>query len=262
MSHFKVMMPSWCKKRLTRFFAASALSAAGMMFLPSPFAAAQSVAAATEPDTTSLVARYPAGSIQSVEAADAALSEMDKERSQIEARFTAEEQACYPKFFITSCVDKAKERKRQALSQVRKVELEANAFKRHARVQEREKAAADRQVKEEANRLERIRPQQEDKDDLPQEEPQAIQKPSGNAFPDREARHEAKLKRLEADEMASAQKRAEKAAAYERKMQAAQERQRKVAQRKAEKEAKRRAKEASKATPESQPSPASPAISQ
>lgn len=224
--------------------------AAGLMALQLACASAQSAEAGTAPkaDSVSVAGRYPAGSIKSVEAADAALEDLSKERSEIEARYTAEEQACHPKFFATSCVDQAKERRRQALMQLRKVELEANSFKRQERVRERDKAAADRQAKEQADRLERERAQQEKeskRDDAPQAEPpEAARNVQTTIFPDRSEQHEAKMKRLQEEDRANEKKRAENVAEYEKKVQAAQERQKKIAQRKAEKEEKRRAKQA------------------
>src|SRR5689334_5462322 len=68
---------------------------------------------------------HPPGSIQSIDAADQALAEAGQERAAIEARFELDERACYPKFFVTLCVDDAKERRRVALAQVHAVEVEA-----------------------------------------------------------------------------------------------------------------------------------------
>ncbi|HZW13599.1 MAG TPA: hypothetical protein VFF81_10470 [Noviherbaspirillum sp.] len=198
--------------------------------------------------STAIVERYPAGSIKTVETADAALADVGRERAAIEARFSAEEQACHPKFFTTSCVEKAKERRRQALARLRKVELEANAFKRQDRAQERDKAVAERQARAEADRLERERALQEKPSgptDAPQPEKRNIERSAPAVFPDRVAEHEGKMKRLQQEEQAGEKRRAEKVADYEKKVKAAQERQRKIAERKAKKEAKQRAKQAS-----------------
>lgn len=222
--------------------------AAGIIALHFSYASAQQAPTDSASHPASVSERYPAGSIKSVEAADAALADVGRERAEIEARFAAEEQACHPKFFATSCVDEAKDRRRQALSQLRNVELEANAFKRRERVAEREKAAAQRQAEEEAGRQERVREQRESQgaDSAPQERTETA-KAQARASSNREAEHAAKLKRLEEEDHANAQKRAENAAAYERKVRAAEERKKKVAQRKAEREAERRAKQAPEA---------------
>lgn len=222
--------------------------AAGFIALHFSCASAQQVPTDSASVPASVSERYPAGSIKSVETADAALAEVGRERAEIEARFAVEEHACHPKFFATSCVDEARERRRQALSQLRNVELEANAFKRRERVAEREKAAADRLAKEEADRQERVREQREVQgvDSASQERAEAA-KAQGRASPDREAEHAARLKHLEEKDRADAPKRAENMAEYERKVRAAEERQRKVAQRKAEREAERKAKQAPEA---------------
>lgn len=209
-------------------------------------AQAQHTSAVTKETSSSVSERYPAGSIKSGAMADAALAEVSKERAAIEARFSTEEQACHPKFFATSCVEQAKERKRKALVNVRKVELEANSVKRHEKAQERDKAVAERQAEAEADRLEREQVLQE-KEATSAEAPK-IEKRGGEhsapaIFPDRVAEHEAKQKRLQQEEKANEAKRAENVADYERKVKASQERQRKIAEKKAKKEAKQRAKQ-------------------
>lgn len=223
--------------------------AAGIMALCISGAFAQQKAdAAAGAAMASISARYPAGSIKSVETADTALADVRQERSAIEARFAAEEQACHPKFFATSCVDEARERRHQALMQLRKVELEANEFKRRERTLARDKAVAERNAKEEAERLERVQaiPEKESKEEAPQEQANEVERDARNAtVSDRAARHEARLKRQQEEDRANAKERAENVAKYEKKLQAALERQKKVAQRKAEKEAKRRAEQAS-----------------
>lgn len=190
--------------------------------------------------------RFPSGSIRSVSEADAALAEAATERKQIEARFHAEEQACHPKFFATSCIEQAKDRRRNALSAVRPVEIEANAFKRQARVTEKDKALEERLAKDEKKRQERAehmstRPAAQSDADPAPEEPS--RKAQSTLSSDRAEKHEAKLKQKQADDAANAEKRAENIVAYEKKKQDALARQQKVAERKAEKEKKRQAKE-------------------
>lgn len=184
--------------------------------------------------------RYPAGSIRSVEEADAALSAAAAERTAIEARYQAEEQACHPKFFTTSCIDQAKERRRVALSALRPVEIEANTFKRQARVIERDKDLAERLEKAERERKERevraaaAEPRESAAPDA------AARKEDAPAGPDRSERHAAKLRQQQSDDAAMAKKRAANVAAYEQKKREALQRQEKVARRKAEKEEKRK----------------------
>lgn len=208
------------------------------------FAQSADTAVSTKTNTT-----FPAGSIQSTEAAEAALAAVVKERKDIEARYAAEEKACHPKFLATSCIDQAQERRYQAMSQLRKVEVEANAFKRQSRVTQRDKALSEHLSKEEAKQQERAKRQQptESAEEGPAENaPEPAAAPSRTKtriFTDRAAQHEAKMKQIREEEAANAQERAENVAAYERKVQEAQLRQQKVAERKAEKEKKRKSKE-------------------
>jgi colicin import membrane protein len=179
-----------------------------------------------------IVTRYPAGAINSVEQADAALTDVARERREIDSRFAREEQACYPKFFATPCLDKAKERRREASMALRHVEIEAQAFKRRARVADREQVLEQRQAKEETEREERVR-------QLPESE--------GREEPRAEVEHKEPRprpnQRKPKEEPLDAEKRAENIAAYERKVEAANKRQKEVAERKAEKERKRQRKE-------------------
>lgn len=212
-----------------------AAAAASLMSASSVFA--------QDGDISGLVNRY-AGGIASVEVAERALADVHKERSGIEARFAADERACYTEFFANSCVENAKERRRAALVEVRKVEVDANAFLRQARVNERDRALEEKRVAQERKQAERLKqeqaagPAKQKKTHMrePAREPAPA---SASPIDTREARHEAKLKRLEAQDRADAQKRADKVAAYERKVREAQERQRQVEERKREKERER-----------------------
>ncbi|GIZ52591.1 hypothetical protein [Noviherbaspirillum aridicola] len=195
-------------------------------------------------DAAELAARYPKGSIDSVEAADKALEEVARVRGAINARFEQEEQACLPKFFATSCIDKAKDKQREDLKRLRPIELESNTIKRQARVEKRDADLADRQEKAEAKRqeAEAMPPAAPRQPKLAAPEKSA---PAGRpqTTEERVAEHEARLRAREAKEQAEAPERAARAAAYERKVQASKARQEEVARRKAEKEAKRRARE-------------------
>lgn len=173
-----------------------------------------------------------------------------RERAAIETRYAEEERACHPKFFATSCIEQAKERRRKATMELRAVENEANVYKRRARVEERDKVLEEKRLQAESERMDRIRqPTEPDHTGTQQEKtPQSVEtgvaKPQASPSPERKVRHQAKLSRLQADEAAKAEERAEKVAEYEKKVQAAKARQQEVAARKAEKEHKRRLKEA------------------
>ncbi len=98
-------------------------------------------------DSAAIARRYPTGTIVSVEAADEAIRQIKLERAAIDADHLQQEEACTPTFFTNSCLNKAKERRRAALATLRPVEIEANAFKRRARVEERDREIAAKQSK-------------------------------------------------------------------------------------------------------------------
>ncbi|WP_157691729.1 hypothetical protein [Noviherbaspirillum autotrophicum] len=191
-------------------------------------------------ESASVAARYPSGSIRSVEAAEQALVDAAKERAEVEQRFLAEKNACLSRFFASSCEEGAREQRRAALEGLKAVEVEANAFKRRERVIERDRALEEKRVQDEKERQERMRQQDERA-----AQPRAQAEPRQNAekavqaearSSDRQARHQEKLRRIEADEAANAQKRANNIAEYQKKVQAAQAHQQEVERRKAEKE--------------------------
>jgi hypothetical protein len=235
---------------LLRAMCRTALVGVVAMLSPHAFGqAATDLAPVENPD--SVVVRFPKGSIHSIEMADTALADAAKERAEIEARFSREEQACHSQFFATSCIDKAKDRRRRAFLKLRPVEIEANTYKRQARVVSRDEALANKRGREENDRLEHVKREQESRrsekaaDMRDETAPDAASKPQDDSVTDRSARHEAKLKREREKEASNAAKRAENIAAYERKVQEAQARQAEVAAKKAEKEQKQRAKQSS-----------------
>lgn len=194
--------------------------------------------------------RYPAGSIANVETADKALADADRERKLVDARYMQEQADCYPKFFTTACLDEAKERHRAALAQLRSVEVEANAFKRKAKVIERDRSLEERRAQDEADAKRRalsVRPEQPaERDGAPEN---TTRNDNAAPLPDRVEQHRAKMEQERRQEAADAQKREENIRKYEKKVQDAQERQREVAARKAEKERKRAEKANSAAKP-------------
>jgi hypothetical protein len=192
---------------------------------------------------------FPPGSIKSVESAELALGEVSAERERIEQRFGVAEQVCYAKFFATSCLDRAKEERRAALALIRPVEVEANAFNRRAKVEERDKALAEKRAEEEVQAAQRAKQQQEQEAAAAKKAAAAGQAPPARTATgvDREAEHAARVKRIEQEEAANAPKRAANVAAYEKKVKDAQARQQEVAAKKAEKEKERVAKEAADA---------------
>ncbi len=190
-----------------------------------------------------VVQRYPADSIQSTEAANEALKDVSAARARLDARLAAEEQVCYPKFFTTSCLNKAAERKRLDLLSVRAIEIEANAYIRHARVEKRdrklEEAARERAAKNAANPI-LVAPKPVT-GDVP-----APAETDGAADEKRKARAEAYVKKnedhakrqqeLQQKEQSGAAERAANVEKYEEKQKEAEKRQKEIAARKAEKD--------------------------
>lgn len=87
----------------------------------------------------------PTARIESVEQADAVLQTVALGRSQIEWRYQQQEQICYDKFFMNSCILDAKDQRRIDLARVKKSEVEANFFKRKKNVEDMDKALLEKQ---------------------------------------------------------------------------------------------------------------------
>lgn len=220
--------------RLGTFSLVCALS-----FAPNLSVAQESAHAPSPAGLTSdgLAARYPTGSIQSGDDANRALAEVERQRAGLEQQYTAEQHDCYSRFFATSCLDAAKERRRSGLAVVRKVEIEANAYIRGARVVERDKHLADKSAENAKN------------PPKPLLEPQAkIAAPGADHAADASvpgiAAPGEKPLRARQDYADDTQKRAEAVQAYEKKARDAAARQRDVAEKKKEKESKAAAKAA------------------
>ncbi len=96
---------------------------------------------------TDLVARYPAKSITSVRLADVALDELKPVREQIERLYRDAQAECYERFLVSSCLAEAKDQRRKSLQAVRRIEVEAKAFLRKDKADERDRAVAERQAK-------------------------------------------------------------------------------------------------------------------
>lgn len=169
----------------------------------------------------------------SVEQANRSLELAAQERAAIEARFAASEQVCYTRFFVNSCLDAAKEKRRSGLAAVRAVEIEAEYYKRKADADARDKALAEALKEDEAKAAQRAA----EPKPVREEPPAAPPKPM-SAKVNREAANAAKLKRIAEKEQAEAGKRAANVEKFERKKRESEQRQREIAAKKAEKAAK------------------------
>lgn len=175
-----------------------------------------------------------AQNVKSVQQADAALVKVAQDRATITDEFTASERECYTRFFVNNCLDKAKEKRRAALADVRVREVDAQHFKREDSVARRDADLAERARKDADEAM--LRAAQPLK---PAKEEREAPKPSsGPSLAEREAQHEAKVKRQEQEEAANASKRAASVDAFARKQTESERRQKEVARKKVENEEK------------------------
>jgi hypothetical protein len=175
-----------------------------------------------------------AQNVQTVEQANAALVKVAQDRAAITDEYAASERECSARFFVNNCLDKAKEKRRAALAEVRVREVDAEHFKRADSVAKRDADLADRARKDADDAM--LRAAQPPK--APKEEHEPAKPSSGVRVADREAEHAAKLKRQEAEDAANAGKRSANVAAFERKQAESERRQKEVARKKAENEEK------------------------
>ncbi len=170
----------------------------------------------------------------SVEQANATLAKVATDRAAVNEEFAESEAICNGKFFVNNCLDKAKEKRRIALSSLRATEVEAEHFKRVDSVNKRDADLAERARKdaeEQAQRVAHTPKQPKDQDKPPQ-------RSSGPSVAEREAGHEAKMQRQAAQDAAEAGKRAANVEAFEKKKAESERRQAEVARKKLENEAK------------------------
>lgn len=188
--------------------------------------------------------QYPAGSIQSQEAASSALEMVAAARANIEARYKVDQRICRPKFFTTSCLNKATERRRVDLLAVKPVEIEANAYIRHARVLERDSRLAEKaaenagkpmlnETSSENRAATDAQNSESEKNGVTKE---YERKARADAYAKKNAEYLERQQNLKADEAAEELKRAENIKKYEEKVKASEARQKEIMQKKAEKE--------------------------
>jgi colicin import membrane protein len=194
-----------------------------------------------------LTVRYPSGSIQSSETANRALIDVDQQRSILDQKYGEEQRVCYEKFFASSCLDAAKERRRVALAKIRTVEIEANAFIRSDRVVQRDKKLAEKRASDAINPPKPLA-------DTPPKQIEQSDADKAKENQQRVAAHEQKQKQKQQDAIGEAAKHAGSAAAFEKKVKDAEVRQQDVAAKKTEKARQAAAKAAAAASnPASQP---------
>lgn len=258
-------MPRTCSQPgFTRPAAVAAAFALGLALMlagvPPAFAQDEAVAA--------WAARHGAGSVQSAEAADQALREAQEQRQQVEARYVAQQNRCYDRFFVSYCLGKVAEWHRATLALIRPVEIEADVWKRRAKVEERDRNLEQQRARDQQDALQRAEQQRQRQADTAEKmerkarETEATEEKSrqhqGEA--DRRiAEHEARLKEQQRQEAAKAGERARNIAEYDRKRRESEARQREIAAKKAEKARQKAAEQGAAgaaATPSTPPTPA------
>lgn len=171
---------------------------------------------------------------KSVDEAVRRLEAVKAARLAIDAEYAASEQICYAKFFVSNCLDAAKEKRRGALAQQNAVEVEAEYFQRKAKVDQRDRDVAQAVKQFEAS--EAVRAAQPASE--PRAEPKAMEKAPKPSLAARKASQEARVAKKAAEDQAEAPKRAARAKESEERKKESEERQREVEQRKAGKEVK------------------------
>jgi colicin import membrane protein len=156
--------------------------------------------------------QHVAPTSKSLAEADRKLADAIARRTAIEAEFAASEQVCYTKFFVNSCLEKAKEKRREALAVVRSVEVEAELYQRRDKAEARDRALAESQKEFEADAAQRAANPRPERVVEPAPEPKPPAAPSNRA-----AENAAKLKRIADKEQAEAGQRARNAANFEKK---------------------------------------------
>ncbi|NMM36975.1 MAG: hypothetical protein HHJ09_05575 [Glaciimonas sp.] len=194
--------------------------------------------------------QYPPGSIATVEAAESAQQQAANENARIELQYDRDEQACNGMFFVSTCRDKAKERRRAALEPVRLVKNEAEMVIRRMRVADRDQALTERRREKALETLQIEQDAQQKAQQIAQKQTRNIEKERENVqneqlhaqdIEQRTADHQAQQQHMPATVAAGAQKRADNVAAYDRKIREAQAHQRDIAAKKAEKDRTRKA---------------------
>lgn len=164
--------------------------------------------------------------VQHVAPTSASLAEADRKladaiakRTAIEAEFAASEQVCNKKFFVNSCLEKAKEKRREALAVVRSIEIEAELYQRRAKADARDRDLAEAQKQFQADAAQRAANPRPERVEEPAPEPKPIA-----AQANRAAANAVKLQRIEEKEQAEAGQRAQNAANFEKKRQESERR--------------------------------------
>ena len=192
---------------------------------------------------------------QSVLEADARLARVALDRPRAEAAFAAAEQHCYTTFMVNNCLDKAREQRRESLSRLRAIEIEAERFLRQAKVEERDRALAKAAAQFQAEQAEQAA--QAAQSEMAAAPPARAAQPAlrplaaaESAKPgvarQKAAAQAAKLNNRAAEDRAGAARRAANVQAFEQRKRNAQQRQQEIEQKKTDKKKKAESEGAAK----------------
>lgn len=160
-----------------------------------------------------------------------------------EYRYAEAERACYDKFFVTRCIDKAKDVRRTELHTIRERELALDEAERADRAARRDQDRAVREAQYNAERPQREANEQKNRADFESKQEQqrlnAAQRQAeapqraanAQAYGQKQADFDAKLKAAQEKGAANAAKRAENVKQFQQKQQEAAQRQKELEQR-------------------------------
>ncbi|WP_225202790.1 hypothetical protein [Herbaspirillum sp. alder98] len=212
---------------------------------------AASVASADTPTNavTPLAERYPAGSIKSEQTAAAALAQGADDRRVLATQYVLDQRECYAKFLVSSCLEDAKDRKREAEKSIKQVEIEANTYRRQAQVDDRDQSLAAQHANDQAETARRVQEQKDrqaaterhtrESDGKRAQVQQRIDQSQGQAPDARIREHEARVAQQQAEDAARAPEREANAAARQQRIKDAEQHRQEVERKKAESERER-----------------------
>ncbi len=210
------------------------------------FTAALSAQAETQTTAdTPFNQRYEPDAIQSTEDADMALNAANEDRRILADRYVDDQRECYNKFFVSSCLEDAKERNRVSIKAIRDVEAAANAYKRQAKADDRDKSLSEQHLKDEQDAKRRAADQKsriatsvrKSKDGAAKQRSVSAREAQADGHADdRVKAHQAKLRSEQAAEAAKAPQRAANEQAYKDKQKSAAAHRQDVAAKKAAKQ--------------------------
>lgn len=164
-------------------------------------------------------------------------------KSWAEYRYAEAERACYDKFLVTRCIDKAKDVRRTELHTIRERELALDEAERADRAARRDQERALRDAQYNAERPQREAAEQKNRSDFDNKQEQQRLKEAqrqaeapqraanAQAAAKKQADYDAKLKAAQEQGAANAAKRAESAKQFQEKQQDAVKRQKELEER-------------------------------